>query len=129
MKRVLIFTAVLFTSIVSWASPPVFEMPVFPCTDAFSVPLTTYSWTLVPTANCSGRTLVVLNNPSYNTGNQLGVITNSSTAPSISTNTTPIELIHGGGDTGRGLSEESFLWMISLAASAESIDGQEFKQR
>jgi hypothetical protein len=126
-RIVLFLIAVLFSGAVH-ASPPTQEMPVYPCADAFTVTLTTYSWTRVPTTNCSGRSLIVLNNPASNTANIVGHVTTATTT-SISTTTKTIELIKGAGDSGRGISEEGYLWLMSLAASAESVSGQEFRQR
>ena len=132
MKRVLTFLAVMavmgLTAAVQ-AAPPVFDAPFYPCTDAFSVPLTTHSWTAVPSSNCSGRVLISLVNSSSNTGDFVGITSNSTDTPTTSTSTWSIQFPKGSSDRGYPLDSGTYLWLKTTHTSAESVTGQEFNTR
>lgn len=129
MKKVLIFVLSLMTGGSCWASATVSDAGFYPCTDAFSVTLTSYSWTQVPATNCAGRTIINLVNKSANTGDFVGITTLTSSVPTISTATVGIQLPKGTAERPYPLDQGTYLWMRTTHTASETITGQEFIQR
>ncbi len=130
MRKVLAFVVALtMGSGVCWASPTVNDGTFYPCTDGFSVTLTSYTWTLVPSSQCSGRSNIVLTNRSANTGDFVGITTLTSTTPTISTATICILIPKGTNDRPYPLDQGTYLWMHTTHTANETVTGQEFIQR
>jgi len=112
------------------------EEPIRRVTDPesadISVSVSNSTWTLVvPLAadELKGRDGVIINNPSVNNANVIGIITPHDQAPTVSTNTAIIEIAPGDADREIRLSDEQNLFMNSRHSAAETIYIQEFKQR
>jgi len=112
------------------------EEPIRKVTDPessdISVSVSNSTWTLVvPLAadELKGRDGVIINNPSVNNANVIGIITPHDQAPTVSTNTAIIEIAPGDPDREIKLSDEQNLFMNSRHSAAETIYIQEFKQR
>ncbi len=96
-----------------------------------SVSISTSAWTLVPASadgNMPKRSGIIVDNPSTNSAGMQAIITTSSTAPTISTNTRPIELKAADSPSTIGLGHAVFLWVVSSHTAAELLHYIEYRQ-
>ncbi len=100
-----------------------------PCAAEFTVLLNTYSWTAVPSSNCTGREVISLVNVSTNTGRLVGITRTASTVPTSSTSTWSIQISPGSDDRGYFFSDKEYLFMKTTHTSGETVTGGEFKSR
>lgn len=110
------------------SAPFVIMDPPVSCADQFTVTLTTYSYTAVPTTACSGRMAVVVRNPgtnSYPIVCAYGEYGTSGDAPTWAANGGVIEIAPGGYDE-LNITDKSKLYCYSIT-SAETVKGQELK--
>ncbi len=105
------------------------EPDILPCTTAFSVALTTFSWTRVPTSNCGSRDIVRLVNPEANSAEIVGIISTSTVTPITATTTFSLQINDGSDDRDYRLPDDMYLWMSSKHSATEAIKGQELKER
>lgn len=120
----------LFGASFAFAGQPlVAEAPIKACTDPTQVSISTSAWTQVPSGgNCAGRTGLFLNVISTASARMCGIITNSSSAPSVSIGLCPIEIAPASDSAFIGISDGSYLWLRSKHTSAEAAEQQEVKQ-
>lgn len=109
--------------------PLVSEAPQKLCTSSFSMSITTFSWTVVPSSNCAGRVGIYVNALSSNTGTVRCIPTSSSTLPVSSTSTFAVwENVPSSNAMFLGLQDNQYLWCLTTHTSAETISGVEVKQ-
>lgn len=130
MKNGLLLMAGLFWASMAHAGKPlVAEAPFDICTDAFSISLTSYSWTVVPTSNCAGRTGVFINQLNQNSGTVKCIPTSTSSTPSVSTATYGVwEVSPAANAMSIGARDATYLWCLTTNTAAETISGVEAKQ-
>lgn len=129
MKRgILSFLFLIFSAAISFAAPPVYEMPVVGQGTGATVSVTTYTWTQLSsgtTGNLAARTGVFVVNYSSNNAS-IGLLFSVS-APSEAINVRMAELQPGEWDV-FPCSKATELWAISYHTAAENITVQEVKQ-
>lgn len=110
------------------AAPLWTEEPATTCADSFTVTLTTFSYTQVPSSPCSSRFGIVLRNPGSNSGNIVckGGEQDENTTPTWTTGDGAFEISAGGYDFLR-FDNRTRVYCYSRHTSAEAVKGQELK--
>lgn len=130
VKKVLMLVMALAWPLSSWAGKPLgAEAPFEICTDGFSVTVTSFSWTRVPSSQCAGRTGVFINALSGNTGTARCIGTATTTTPSVSTGTYAYwENPPSSNAMLLGASDKVYLWCLTTHTASEALSGVEVKQ-
>lgn len=119
----------LLASLAFAGKPLTAEAPFDVCTSAFSISVTSFSWTAIPSTQCAGRTGVFINALSTNTGTVRCIPTSSATTPVVSTSTYAVwEGLPSSNAMLIGARDATYLWCLTTNTASETISGVEVKQ-
>lgn len=109
------------------AAALVVETPIKDYGTPVTVSISTFTLTMVPTSQTSGRIGVFLDNPNTNTARIVGFFGNC-TSTALASTIRPLEFAPGNNSSYFPLREDVCMWLLSLATSAENSHFQEVKQ-
>ena len=115
IKNLIVGLTLLCAALPALAGKPlVAEAPVNDVGTAETVSVSTSAWTAAPTDETVGRTGILVNNPSSNTGRMVGILSTDCDG-SIATATTirPLEFAPGTDFTFVGVSDKACLYLLN----------------
>lgn len=132
MRRSLSFLVVMLFGLSLRAAPVFLDEPMTSCDDQFTVTLTTFGYTAVPTTPCNGRVGLSIRNPSTNTvnivcgyGERTTTGGGSGSAPTWAAGGGVVELAPGGYEL-LYVGEATKVYCYSLT-SAAAVKGQDMQ--
>lgn len=132
IKKLGFVGALILTPLALFAArgPMVVEAPFDICTAPFSVSVSSFAWTAVPSSNCTGRTGIFINSLSTNIGMTRCIPSATSATPSLSTSTYAVWCILPVASAEKIEARDSvYIFCVTTnTAGSETVSGVEYKQ-